>query len=130
MQATQRSSIGGFSPLMGIAALVAIAALVVAAIATGIVGSALGNHGLGAGTAPVAGTAPKPATPTAAQVEAALIEVRRGEREPLFANAGSATAAQVEAALIEVRRGEREPLFANGVTSDTAAPGFGRLIPR
>jgi hypothetical protein len=88
MQATQRSSIGGFNPLMGIAGLVAIAVLVLAAIATGIVGSALGSHGLGAGTAPAAGAAPKAATPTAAQVEAALIEVRRGEREPLFANGG------------------------------------------
>ena len=103
MQATQRKSIGGFSPLTGMAAVVAITALVVAAIGATLLGSALVGHGLGSGTAPVAGAAPK---------------------------AASATDAQIAAALVEVRRGEREPLFAANLTSAPVGPGFSRLIPR
>jgi hypothetical protein len=115
MQATQGATLRTYTPLVGFAALAALAIFVVAILAAAIGGS------IGIGR-PAAN-----AVPSAADVNAALVQVRRGERET---TTPAQDKAQLEQAMVEFRRGERAPLGTKSDGPDATTRGFGKPVAR
>jgi hypothetical protein len=111
MQATQGATLRTYSPLAGFAALAALAIFVIAVVAAAIGGSlAIGKPSANA-------------APSAADVNAALVQFRRGERET---TTPAEDKAQLEKAMIDFRRGEREPLGGASTGADAVTRGFGK----
>jgi hypothetical protein len=126
MQATQGLTVRNYSPLVGFAALAALGIFVVAILASAISGT-INLASPAAGNAPAAATQPSSAAHASpVDVNAALVEVRRGERET---TTPAQDKAQLEKAMIDFRRGEREPLGAT-TTPDAVNRGFGQPVAR
>ena len=115
MQATQGLTVRSYTPFVGFAALAALAILVVAILAASI-GGAIGT------AKPAANAAP-----SAADVNAALVQVRAAER-------ATTTPAQDKALLdktmVNIRKGERDSLRSKSDGPDATTRGFGKSIAR
>jgi hypothetical protein len=126
MQATQGLTVRNYSPLVGFAALAALAIFVVAMVASAIGGS-INLARPAAGNAPAAVSQPSSAAhATGVDVNAALVEVRRAERET---TTPAQDKAALEQAMINIRRGEREALGST-TTPDAVTRGFGAAVAR
>jgi hypothetical protein len=126
MQATQGLTVRNYSPLVGFAALAALAIFVVAMLAAAI-GGTIGAARPAAGSAPATVTQPSSAAHASPiDANAALGEVRRGERET---TTPAQDKAQLEQAMIDFRRGEREPLGST-TSPDAVTRGFGQAVAR
>jgi hypothetical protein len=126
MQATQGLAVRNYSPLVGFAALAALAIFVVAMLAAAIGGTInLGQPA--AGNAPAAVSGPSSAAHASPiGPDAALVEFRRGERET---TTPAEDKAQLEKAMVDFRRGERESLWTT-TSPDAVTRGFGQAVAR
>ena len=127
MQATQGLTVRNYSPLVGFAALGALAIFVVAILAAAI-GGTFSAARPAAGNAPAAVSQPSSAAHASPlDVNAALVDVRRAERET---TTPAQDKAQLEKAMIEIRRGERESLGYTVTSPDAVTRGFGKSVAR